>query len=64
MHVELAIGCEYFGAEYHASQNIVSVGTFLLGLVFYFLRREGRRCDIFGVNSSILLLSLTYPTYA
>jgi len=65
MHVELAISSKSksFVIEYHASQNIIPVGTFLLGLVFYFLRREGRRYDIFSVNSSILLLSLAYPTY-
>jgi len=63
MLVELVISSKGFGTEYHASQNIISVGTLLLGLVFYFLRREGRRHDIFSVNSSILLLPVAYPTY-
>ena len=65
MHVELAISSKSksFVTEYHASQNIIPVGTFLLGLAFYFIRREGRGYDIFSVNSSILLLPLAYPTY-
>jgi len=66
MHVELAVSSKSKSSviEYLASQNIISVGTFLLGLASYFLRREGRRYDIFSVDSSILLLSLAYPTYA
>jgi len=63
MRVELAFSSKSFGTEYHASQNIIPVGTFLLGFAFNYIRREGRRCDKLSVNSSILLLSLAYPTY-
>jgi len=46
---------EHLRTEYHVSQNIIPLGTFLLGLAFSFIRMEGD-----GMIYSLLILLLFF----